>query len=957
MLMTDKTHDFVQFGRFRFQPHRGEFLADGVPVQLGSRAFDILKLLIEARGDLVTKDEILARVWPETVVEESNLVVQISALRKVLGEDRGCIRTIPGRGYRFVGEVDTAVHEHDSVGLVAISDGARPAPATNLPSPATDLIGRDAELADVANLVAAGRMVTLTGAGGIGKTRLGHEVARRLLPGFSDGAWLAELSPLADPKLVPVTVAAALGLELTVGPVLPERVADALGRKQVLLLLDNCEHVIDAAASMAEALLRANPAACVLATSREPLGAEGETVYRVPPLDVPPEDAGATEEVLRHGAVRLFVARARAASTHLSLDDHTARIAASICRRLDGIPLAIELAAARAAALGVEGIATQLRDSFRLLTGGRRTALPRHRTLRATLDWSYDLLAEAERVVLRRLAIFASGFGLEAAATVAGGDDIGQSDFVDRLSQLVSKSLVVADVGGAVATYRLLETTRAYAREKLTACGEFGAVARRHAEYYRVLFDRAEAEWVTMPPAQWSGMYAGCLDNVRTALDWCFDHDDETAIGLALTIAAVPLWIQQSLMDECGTRVARALAQIGEGPFQGTRHELQLQVALGQALMYTKGTMRETGAAWARALDLAESLGDADYHLRALWGSWVYYISRGEYATALANANQFWSLADTLSDSAAVLVGDRMLGVLLHYSGDQTNARPCIERVVRHYVAPARSSVPVRFLLDQRSTALVSLARILWLQGCPDQAMQAARDSVEEALASHHAMSLCYALADAAAPIALRVGDPAATERFVTMLLEHSAKHGLSVWHTWGRCLKGAMLSLHGDFSNSVLLFRLALEEFREAGFTLRYVGFLGGFAETLGRADLVEQALTTVDDALDQSERSEERWCLPELLRIKGELTRRTGAADASASAERHFCQALELARRQGALAWELRNATCLAGLWRDQGRAAEAREVLEPVYDRFTEGFATADLRAAGELLDAIR
>jgi predicted ATPase len=849
------------------------------------------------------------------------------------------------------------VREHDSVGSIAIADEAQPAPATNFPSPATDLIGRETELAEVANLVTARRMVTLTGTGGIGKTRLGHEVARRLALAFSDGTWLAELSPLADPTLVPVTVAAVLGLELTLGPIAPERVANALGRKQILLMLDNCEHVIDAAANMAEALLRANPAACVLATSREPLGAEGETVYRVPPLDVPPEDAGDAEEVLRHGAVRLFVARARAASTGLSLDDHTARVAARICRRLDGIPLAIELAAARAPALGMEGLAKQLGDSFRLLTGGRRTALPRHRTLQATLDWSYDLLVEAERVVLRRLAIFAGGFGLEAAATVAGGDDIGQSEFVDLLTQLVSKSLVVAEIGGAVAAYRLLETTRAYAREKLIGCGELEAVARRHAEYYRDLCERAEAEWETTPRAQWSRMYAGCLDNVRAALDWCFHPDGETAIGIALTVAAVPLWIQLSLMDECRTRVERALTPIGRKSIRGTRHELQLQVALGQALMYTKGTMSEAGAAWARALDLAKSLADADYHLRALWGSWVYYISRGEYAAALANANQFRSLADTLSDAAAVLVGDRMLGVLLHYSGDQTNARPYIERVVRQYVTPAGSSVPVRFLLDQRSTALVSLTRILWLQGYADQAMQAAHDCVEEALASDHAMSLCYALADAAAPIALQVGDRAVADRFVTMLLERSANHGLSVWHTWGRCLRATILSNHGDVSSSVLLFRAALEEFRESGFALRYVGFLGSFAEALGRAGSVEEALATIDDALDRSERSEERWCFAELLRIKGELTRRTGAPDAGASAERHFRQALAWARRQRVPAFELRAATSLASLCRDQGRTAKARAALVPVYGGFTEGFATADLRAARELLDALR
>src|SRR5580700_9279871 len=418
----------LKFGRFQVLPRRREFLAEGVPVPLGSRAFDVLMVLIEAGGELVTKDEILARVWPGIVVEEHSLQFHISALRKVLGEDRGFIKTISGRGYRFAADIITDAGEERAL---ADRGAALPSPPlpdaespTNLPAPSSELIGREVELSEVTGLVTAHRLVTLVGAGGIGKSRLGREVGRQMLPRFADGVWVAELGLLSDPDLVPVTAATTLGLELAAGAVTPERVAAALGAKQLLLVLDNCELVIDAAARMAEVLLRANPTAQVMATSREPLRAEDEYLYRVPPLAAPPEGTEDIEDLLGYGAVQLFVARVRATEPHFAPDQRIAAAIAAICRRLDGIALAIELAAARAAALGVEGVATHLDDRFHLLIGGRRTALPRHQTLRSTLDWSYELLSEAERVVFCRLSIFAGSFALAEATAVAPSGEI-----------------------------------------------------------------------------------------------------------------------------------------------------------------------------------------------------------------------------------------------------------------------------------------------------------------------------------------------------------------------------------------------------------------------------------------------------------------------------------------------------------------------------------------------------
>ena len=945
----------VQFGRFRLLPHRRECLADGRPIELGSRAYDILMLLITARGELVTKDEILSRVWPGTVVEENNLHIQISALRKALGEDRGFIQTHSGRGYRFVAEITTGDIEDERADALAasLSDARIP---TNLAAPTSDLIGRETELSNVTGFVAAHRLVTLIGPGGIGKTRMGIEAARQLLPKFADGVWVVELAPLSDPDLIPATVAMTLGIKLAADPA-PDRLVAALRSKQLLLVLDNCEHMIDAAASLAEALLQTNPAAQVIATSREPLRAEGEYIFRVPSLSVPAEDSREMDDVLRHGAVRLFFERARAAGARFAPDQDLAAVAAAICRRLDGIPLAIELAASRAATLGLEETAAHLDDRFRLLVSGRRTALPRHQTLRAALDWSYDLLTDTERLVLRRLATFVGAFSLDAASAVAASAEIADSDVPDHVASLATKSLVITDFGGTAIRYQLLETTRAYALEKLTESAEFEAGARRHAEYHRDLFERAEAELEMRPASEWVAVYARRIDDLRAALDWAFSPSGDASIGVALTVAAVPLWFQLSLMEECRRRTERALSRVESGSIRDNRREMQLLAALGASLTHTEGLVRETEAAWTKALDIAESLGDTEYQLQALHGMWSYRNNSGEYRTALGLAQRFLRLAEDRADPADILIGDRMMGVGLHLLGDQGNARHHIERMLDREVPHLHRSNTIRSLLDHRVRALCTLARVLWLQGFPDQAMRAAQSSVEDSRSSiDHTTALCYALAQAAAPVAFWVGDLAAAEHSVAMLLDHSAKHSLAVWHARGRCFEGVLLVARGDIDGGVRLLRSALGELHDKGSARYYVEVSAALAEGLRAARQVAQALVVIEEALAQAESVEERWCVPELLRIKGELLLLQDAPERAAAAENCIRQALDCARRQGALSWELRASTSLARLWREQARAKEANDLLAPIYARFSEGFETADLRAARSLIDSM-
>ena len=557
--------------------------------------------------------------------------------------------------------------------------------------------------------------------------------------------------------------------------------------------------------------------------------------------------------------------------------------------------------------------------------------------------------------MLPRLAIFAGGFSLEAARAIAADHQITELDVVDCVANLVAKSLVTADGGGARVRYRLLETTRAYALEKLAEAGELDATARRHAGRYLSLFEDAAAEAETRPTDEWLAEYGPRIGNVRVALDWAFSPNGDLSTGVALTIASVPLWVQLSLMGECRERVERALAGIDLGSNPQPR-EMQLYAALGASLMYTRGPVPETGAAWTRALDLAEALGDVAFQLSALWGLSFYRSISGEHRIELALAQRFCSLAATGTDPAYVRVGDRIMGTALHYLGDQINARHHIERVLARSTPFIDRVRLYRFQFDQSSAARCILAHTLWLQGFPEQAVLAAQSSVDGARASDHALSLCNALAQAACPVAHFVGDLATAEHWVTMLIEHSERHALAVWRIWGRCWNGVLLIRRGDAATGVPLLRAALDELRAAGYVLRYTGFLSVLAHALGGAGQVDQGLATIAEALARSEHGEGRWNISELLRVKGELLLIDGAPKAAAAAEECFRQSLDWARRQGALSWELRAATSLARLLSDQGRFVDATALLQPVYDRFTEGFHTTDLKAAKALLDVL-
>src|SRR6202162_3533064 len=554
---------------------------------------------------------------------------------------------------------------------------------------------------------------------------------------------------------------------------------------------------------------------------------------------------------------------------------------------------------------------------------------------------------------MRRLAVFVGDFTAEAASLVAADREITALEVVRSLANLVSKSLVTLEAGNVISHYRMHETTRTYALEKLAESGEFEQVARRHANYYRYLFDRAEIELDTLPTAAWLVRYGRQIGQVRAALDWAFSPTGAAEVGVALTVAAVPLWTYLSLNDEGRGRVERALS--GPAESRDARRNMQLYAALGAALFLTKGSCPEMVAAWTSAFEIAESLDDADYRLRALWGLFIDRITSSSYRAALAVAEKFCTYAATTNDPADGAIGDRLVGLALLTLGDQEGARRHIERMLGHYVA--RRSHIIRFHYDQRLLAHSNHSLILWLQGFADQAMHSVECRVVDARASDHPLSLATVLLQSACPIALHVGDLTLAERYVKALMDHSARHAVEMWTLMGRCFEGVLLVKRGDIGPGLDLLRSAFARKPQNVFNILHTPFLAEIADALGRDGKATEGLSIIDEALARSERNEERWWVAELLRIKGELILRESASQAATAAEEHFLHSLDWARRQGALSWELRTSTSLARLQHDQGRTAEGGSLLQSVYDRFSEGFETADLKTAKAYLNSLQ
>lgn len=779
----DSARDTLSFGPFSLIAGQRLLTRDGTPVEVGARALDVLIVLLTRPNQVIDKKRLLAEIWPGLTVSEGSLRFHIVNLRKALGDGKDGARyitTVPGRGYCFVAPVS---HSRDSGD--ATSANARMPSGTNLPPPLARMVGRTDGVAALSAELASSRLVTIVGPGGVGKTTLAVAVAHDQVPGFDGAVLFTDLAALDDASLVPTAVASLLGLSVRSSDP-TSSLAAYLRDKRMLLVLDNCEHVIEAAAALANRLLRAAPQLHILATSREALRVEDEHVHRLSPLACPPDDPALTVgAALTYPAVELFVERAAANGTRLHLDDGDARIVASICRKLDGVALAIELAAGSVSAYGLQETGALLDRQLGLLRLGQRTAPLRQRTLLATLDWSYGLLSEVERVVLRRLAVFVGEFTIEAALAIVTSSTVDREAVLGALQGLVAKSMVATHVAGATISYRLLATTRAYA----AALGKDDPgqrdAALHHAAYCEEWLKRAEGERQASSDAERLHRLAG-LNNVRAALDWCFGTNGEIDAGIRLAAAAVPMFLAMSLLTKCYHWCGLALQSLPDDRRWGSE-ELRLQAGLGLSLMFMRGDHAAAQAALERSLAIAEDRDDILRQLALLAPLHMLHVRVGSFRAALDIARRSTIAARTLGDAAGIALAHCLLGVSLQAAGRLGEARAELEAAL-HQERGATVASTILPSFDHRNLASIVLARTLWLQGHSSQALEQAGEAVGEASRTNHPLTLAIVL-HWAASVFLWAGSLRRAEEHIDRFITHAEVQGLEPYRALGRGL------------------------------------------------------------------------------------------------------------------------------------------------------------------------
>jgi predicted ATPase len=917
------------FGTFQLFRERKMLLEDLRPVRLGGRALDLLVALVERAGEVVGKNELIAYAWPNTVVEENNLRVHIAAIRKLLGDgQRGArfIINVAGRGYSFVAPVTRV----DALASNVLPDTeAHP----SLPVALTRVVGRKAAVSTVVSLIAQHRLVTIVGPGGIGKTTLALAVADHLPKTVPpQNLCFVDLAGVPDETLVPSVLASSFGIS---GP--SEDPLSALSLRlqagRTFLILDNCEHVVEAIAPIIERILHAAPGVRILATSRERLLAQAEQVYLLDSLPCPAEMKHITAtQALEYSAVQLFVERAFAASDGFEITDRNSDAIAAVCRRLDGVPLAIELVAARVNTLGLEVLASSFEDSLLLTLKGRRTSSARHQSLSGALAWSYKLLTPTEQVVLRRLSVFSKAFSLESAVGVVPGDGVDEGEIAEALLSLAAKSLLMTDTSETAVGYRLLHVTRAFAAECLNQCGERRAMLHRHARYHLVFLDAASVDFDTLSRRQWTQRYGSVREEVQAALHWAFGPEGDIELGAHLIVASLPLGFQLS-SHEFERRALLTLEVLKRSAPSTRIPELRVRTVMTAIAFQTGAPESVVEDQVRRMVALAMEIDVPRLMTEALSAQAVRALERVDYVAGVLGFELLQSVASRADDPIVALVADRLGAQVFHWAGDHRKARVRAERALRH----PSTSIPLSYetsMIDKQVSMRIILARIAWLEGRAEEAHRIAFEAIEAA-ESDSPVSVCHVLGFAACPIAFWCGDYSLARELTERLAEISKLHIFARWHRLAMCYQKslAVLTHSADASTNELLVQA------------NPIGLL--------QRDLLSTiCVYWVDSAIiGRAERGLCGWCTSELLRVGGEIMQREGVA--LAAAESRFQAALQIARDQGALAYELRSALSLSRLLMQQGRSPQARLELSAVYDQFHEGHETADLRAAKTLL----
>jgi predicted ATPase/DNA-binding winged helix-turn-helix (wHTH) protein/tetratricopeptide (TPR) repeat protein len=933
-----RTIERLAFGPFILSVKERQLLRDGVPVRIGSRALDILISLCRVAGQIVGKNELIRQVWGGLAVDEGALRVHINGLRKALGDgQRGAryIINVPGQGYLIVASV------HDQTDDPVNSAAMRSA---DLPPPLLTMVGREAEIRSLVEQVRRFRFVSLIGPGGIGKTAVATAALHRLRDDFDGDIYFVNLSAVAKPQMVHMTVASTLGVGSGVGDVLPELLT-FLGRSRCLLVLDSCEHLVAAVAAFVDAVRREAPSTLLLTTTREPLRVESEHIVRLSSLGCPPEGVMMTAtETLTFPAVELFVRRVAASVVGFHLTNEDAPIVANICRKLDGVALALELGAGRVEAYGLAGTADLLERRFGLLWKGRRTAPPRHRTLYATLDWSHSLLEHAERIVFARLSIFESTFTLKAAEAVAADDKINGAAVIDIVASLVAKSIVSPVVGRVPMRYRLLDTTRTYALERLAEHADCDQVALSHAKFLTIDIGGTDAFGLKSAEG-----FKDSLSDVRAALEWCFTKCDDMSVGVLLATAAASPMLEHALCDECHRWTELAIAHLTPQQ-KGTAIELELQTSLGWSAMFAAGKGEAVHAAFLRGLAIAESGSSPDPHqqFRLLNGLSFVLSRKCDHVGGLARAEQAADVAQRTSDVSVIALADWALGVSHHLYGNQGLVLGYCQSALTWAATSPYARGISGYGYDYRGRALIARARALWLLGRPDDAASAARFAISEVDDLRHPISIFVVLVYATT-VFIWCSEWREAEVAIARLRAHSQTQTL-VYRDIAAALEAMLNCQRGGTRGDLHALRRGLRRLVDERHLILVPLCRTTLADALLNAGLVNEARDVIDAALEDLGPQVDG---PEVLRIKGAVM---GALGDAASGETFLRHAIKLARDQSALAWELRATLSLALTVSDEERITLLAELV-CVCSRFPEDHSNKDLDAAKKFIETER
>ncbi len=944
------TKEVISFGPFSLIASERLLTRGGTPVELSARALDVLIALLSNANEVVSKNDLLSRVWPDVTVEEGSLRFHIANLRKTLGDGQDGARyitTVPGRGYCFVAPISRSSDQGRALAAATANF-----PFANLPGRLNGMVDREDDLQNLSTRLHTARFVTIVGSGGVGKTTVAVAVGHQLIKAFAGAVLFVDLSMLSDPDLVATAVASMLGLSVQSDDATPNLIA-YLRDKRVLMILDTCEHLIEAVAALASTIFAAAPQVHILATSRETLQVKGEHVYRLEPLACPPDEPGLTAAIAQtFPAHKLFVERAMASGARLDFSDAEAAIVVGICRKLDGVALAIELAARRVEAYGLHQTAALLDQRLTLLWVGSRTAPPRQKTLHATLDWSYGLLSESERLVLRRLAVFVGHFTLDAALAVVPGATLDQADVFGAIDSLVAKSMVATRPIGAMMRYRLLDTTRAYALDIRLEDTELTDLAVRHATYFLQWLEQSGTDWSTLSNGTERAPHFAGLNNARAALEWCFGANGHAEIGVRLAAAAVPVLLAMSLLAECHRWSQRAILALDHAA-HGTFEEMHLQAGLGISSMQMHGESDAARVALNRSLAIAEQRGDVLHQAGLLGMLHMFHFRGGDFKTALGYAKRSRAVAGSIDDPAAIALAHSILGRSLLIMGDLGGARIELEALLPIW-SRAQRTHSIYLAYERHYRAGIALARTLWLQGYPAQAVERAELTIGAAERMDHPASLVVVLAWAAS-VFLWAGNLRSAEAYINSSISRAESHSLQPLVAVGQARKAELAIRHGDAKSGVEGLRASLEKIHAMKYELITTEFDISLVQGLAAIGKLAESITLIDETMRRVETNGDASYMPELLRVKGGLLLSMPQPNAD-DAEICLVRSLEWSRRQGARGWELRTATDLAALFASQGKSEQGRALLEPVFQQFTEGFDTADMKAAERVLAAL-